>query len=64
MRAGRRPPQPPVVRDPVADETKARPSAVLALQRAAGNRATTRLLQRRTTKGYGSMQLGRNRAGR
>ena len=63
MRAGRRLPKPLVVRGPVADETPPRPSAVLALQRAAGNRATTRLLQRRTQKGYGGLKLGRNRAG-
>jgi hypothetical protein len=38
-------------------------SAVLALQRTIGNRATTRLLQRRTAKGYAGLKLGRNRAG-
>ena len=37
---------------------------MLALQRAAGNRATARLLQRRTQKGYAGLKLGRNRAGR
>jgi hypothetical protein len=37
---------------------------VLALQRLAGNRATTRLLQRRTQSGYAGLKLGRNRANR
>jgi hypothetical protein len=64
VRAGRRPSQPLVVRAPVPDQTTARPSAVLWLQRAAGNRAVTRLLQRRTTKGYEGLKLGRNAAGR
>jgi hypothetical protein len=34
------------------------------LQRAAGNRATTRLLQRYVGKGYVGLKLGRNRTGR
>jgi hypothetical protein len=36
---------------------------ILALQRAVGNRATTRLLQRRAQTGYQGLKLGRNRAG-
>jgi hypothetical protein len=36
----------------------------LALQGAVGNRATARLLQRRTPTGYAGLKLGRNRAGR
>jgi hypothetical protein len=64
VRAGRRLPPPLDVRAPVPDRATARPSAVLWLQRAVGNRATTRLLQRRTAKGYGGLKLGRNRAGR
>jgi hypothetical protein len=53
-----------VARRPIADKTAARPNPVSALQRAAGNRATARLLQRRTRTGYAGLKLGRNRAGR
>jgi hypothetical protein len=52
-----------IARDPVPKQVAARPSVVLALQRTVGNRATTRLLQRRTGKGYAGLKLGRNRAG-
>jgi hypothetical protein len=64
VRAGRRLPSPLVARRPTSDRTAARPNAVLALQGAAGNRATARLLQRRARKGYAGLKLGRNRAGR
>lgn len=64
MRTGRYVTAPVVPRRPLPGETAAPSNAVLALQRAAGNRATTRLLQRRTQKGYAGLKLGRNRAGR
>jgi len=64
VRAGRRLPNLLVARRPVPDKTAARPSAVLALQGAVGNRATARLLQRRTRTDYAGLKLGRNRAGR
>jgi hypothetical protein len=63
VRTGRRLPNPVVARPAVPDQRAPRSSAVLALQRAAGNRATARLLQRRTQKGYAGLKLGRNRAG-
>ena len=62
MRTGRHRPNSVVARRPVLDRTATRSSAVLALQRAAGNRATTWLLQR-APKGYTGLKLGRNRAG-
>lgn len=64
MRTRRHLPAPVVARRPVPSETPVPSNAVLALQRAAGNRATARLLQRRTQKGYAGLKLGRNRAGR
>jgi hypothetical protein len=63
VRTGRHLPNPPAAR-PVPDKMAARPGAVLALQGAVGNRATARLLRRRTPKGYAGLKLGRNRAGR
>jgi hypothetical protein len=63
VRTGRRVPAPVVARRPLPGETATPPNAVLALQRAVGNRATVRLLQR-TPKGYAGLKLGRNRAGR
>ena len=63
MRTGRFLPAPVIARRPVLGEPAAPSNAVLALQRAVGNRATTRLLQRRTQKGYAGLKLGRNRAG-
>jgi hypothetical protein len=63
VRTGRRLPNPVVARPAVPDQRATGSSAVLALQRAAGNRATARLLQRRTQKGYAGLKLGRNRAG-
>jgi hypothetical protein len=64
VRTRRHLPAPVVVPPPVLSETPAPSNAVLALQRAAGNRATARLLQRRTQKGYAGLKLGRNQAGR
>ena len=64
MRSGRRLSNPPVARRHVSDKRVARPSAVLALQRTAGNRATVRYLQRRAQTDYKGLKLGRNRAGR
>ena len=64
MRTGRRFPDPLVAPRRAPNRTAPGPSAVLALQRAAGNRATARLLQRRTQKGYAGLKLGRNGAGR
>jgi hypothetical protein len=64
VRTGRHVPTPVVARRPLPGETATPWHAVLALQRAAGNRATARLLQRRTKKGYAGLKLGRNRAGR
>jgi hypothetical protein len=64
VRIRRRLPAPVVARRPVPSETPAPSNAVLALQRAAGNRATARLLQRRSQKGYAGLKLGRNQAGR
>ena len=65
MRTGRRALPPPSSR---ADRCPAGPrrrrTPCWRLQRAAGNRATTRLLQRKTKKGYAGLKLGRNRAGR
>ena len=63
VRTGRHAPAPVVARRPLPGETATLRDAVLALQRAAGNRATARLLQRRT-QGYAGLKLGRNRAGR
>ena len=63
MRTGRHRPDPLVARRPGPNRTAAPSSAVLALQRLAGNRATTRLLQR-APKGFARLALGRNRAGR
>jgi hypothetical protein len=62
VRTGRHVPTHDVARRPLRGETATPSNAVLALQRAAGNRATARLLQR-TQKGYASLKLGRNRAG-
>jgi len=39
------------------------PSAVLKLQRSAGNRATVRVLQRRAQPSFKGLKLGRNKAG-
>ena len=64
MRTGRHVPAPVVARRPLPGKTAAPSDAVLALQRAAGNRATARLLQRRAQPGYAGLKLGRNRAGR
>ena len=64
MRTGRYLPAPVVARRPPTGARAAPSNAVLALQRAAGNRATARLLQRRTQKGYAGLKLGRNRASR
>src|SRR5215208_2643765 len=64
VRSGRRLSNPPVARRHVSDKRVARPSAVLALQRTAGNRATVRYLQRRAQTDYKGLKLGRNRAGR
>ena len=62
VRTGRRVPTPVVARRPLPGQTATPSNAVLALQRAAGNRATVRLLQR-APKGYAGLKLGRNRAG-
>jgi hypothetical protein len=64
VRASRRLSNAPVARRHVSDKTVARPSAVLELQRTAGNRATVRYLQRRAQTEYKGLKLGRNRAGR
>ena len=64
MRTRRHLPAPVVAHRPVPSDTPAPSNAVLALQRAVGNRATARLLQRRTQKGYAGLKLGRNQAGR
>ena len=64
MRTGRWLPRDVIARAPVPKKAAAASSVVLALQRTVGNRATTRLLQRRTGKGYAGLKLGRNRAGR
>jgi hypothetical protein len=63
MRTGRWLPRDAIARAPVPKKVAATSSVVLALQRTVGNRATTRLLQRRTGKGYAGLKLGRNRAG-
>ena len=56
-------PIPSIGRRAARAEAPPQPNAVLALQRTAGNRATTRLLQRRAQTGYDGLKLGRNKAG-
>src|SRR5215213_513414 len=63
MRTGRWLPRDAIARAPVPKKVAATSSVVLALQRTVGNRATIRLLQRRTGKGYAGLKLGRNRGG-
>jgi hypothetical protein len=64
VRTRRRVADPPLTGSPLSDRKAPRASVVLALQRAVGNRATTRLLQRRAQTGFQGLKLGRNRAGR
>jgi hypothetical protein len=64
VRTRRRVSDPPLTGSSLTGGERPRPNVVLALQRAIGNRATTRLLQRRAQTGYQGLKLGRNRAGR